>query len=73
MEINILTEICRLFLFVVLCVCQFGQWFWVLINLYDGSKFVTKKDFLLQMLPGYFIIIYIRVAWNTFEKFMMLE
>jgi hypothetical protein len=56
----------------ILIAFQIWQWLCVLSNLNRG-EYVKKKDFLLRMLPGYFIIVLIRIAWNTFSRYMMLE
>lgn len=51
---------------------QVVQWAIVIHNLYD-KKYKTRKEFLLRMIPGYFLIIITKFCWRLFESFMLLQ
>lgn len=62
-----------IFLFAVIITAgQISQWLLVSLNLYH-REYLTKKDFLIEMIPGYFIVKSIKILWNLFENFIMLD
>ncbi len=48
------------------------QWTVVLGHLWLG-EYKTKKELLLKLIPGYFIICTINFFWDTFKHFKMLK
>lgn len=48
------------------------QWIIVITNLLE-KEYSTKIEFLIKMIPGYFIIVLIRGCWNIFNHFMLLK
>ena len=57
---------------IILGTFQFVQWLCVLADL-RYNEYSTKVEFLLKMMPGYFIISAIKGCWKLFTHFMLLR
>jgi hypothetical protein len=55
-----------------LCLFQILQWLGVLTSLFE-RKYDTKVEFLLKLIPGYFIIYAIKGCCKLFNHFMLLK
>ena len=51
---------------------QFVQWMIVLVDL-KYNKYSTKVEFLLKMIPGYFIIVAIKGCYKLLTHFILLR
>lgn len=52
---------------------QISQWLIVIYYLWYGNRYRTKKDFLLRMIPGYFLIVIFKISWEAFSRYMLLD
>lgn len=58
-----------IFIFICFLIIQWG----IVLGCLHTGDYITKKEFLLKMIPGYFIIALIKVCFELFTDFMLLK
>ena len=57
----------------LLIVCLLMQWVWAIAKLTIGNDYTSKLEFIIEMIPGYFLVSYAKGIWYFFQECMTLD